>query len=350
MGEAVQYEDTLSDNKSVGSTDQFISIKVRRALPDFLQSVRLKYVLRGVYHAVAKHVAPLLIIPLVMLTSVEINRLGHGKTLEILWDQLQYNLFSVLVCTGGFVFALTLYWISRPRRVYLVDFACYHPDEAYSVSKQGLLNHAAALNRYTPESLEFQKKILERSGMGDHTYVAKVCMSLPCNPTIRAAREEAEDVMFGSVDELLAKTGVKPNQIRVLVVNCSLFNPTPSLSAMIVNRYKMRGDIKSVSLGGMGCSAGLIAVDLAKDLLQVHRDSYALVCSQEVLAKSPYFGNDRPKLVTNCLFRMGGAAILLSNKRSDSWRAKYELLYTVRTHKGADDKSFQCVFEVIITT
>ncbi|KAJ4954147.1 hypothetical protein NE237_030979 [Protea cynaroides] len=28
-----------------------------------------------------------------------------------------------------------------------------------------------------------------------------------------------------------------------------------------------------------------------------------------------YFGNDRSMLVSNCLFRMGGAAILLSNKR-----------------------------------
>jgi len=158
-----------------------------------------------------------------------------------------------------------------------------------------------------------------------------------------AARAEAREVMFGAVDELLAKTGVRPKDIGVLVVNCSLFNPTPSLSAMVVNHYKLRGNIVSYNLGGMGCSAGLLSVDLAKDLLQTHPGSYALVISTENITLNWYSGNDRSKLVSNCLFRMGGAAVLLSNRRADRRRAKYELVHTVRTHKGADDRCFGCV-------
>ncbi|KAE8670388.1 hypothetical protein F3Y22_tig00112159pilonHSYRG00387 [Hibiscus syriacus] len=42
---------------------------------------------------------------------------------------------------------------------------------------------------------------------------------------------------------------------------------------------------------------------------------------------------------------MGGAAILLSNKLSDRRRSKYQLIHTVRTHKGADDKCYNCVFQ-----
>jgi 3-ketoacyl-CoA synthase len=83
------------------------------------------------------------------------------------------------------------------------------------------------------------------------------------------ARREAEAVMFGAIDSLLAKTGVRARDIGVVVVNCSLFNPTPSLSAMVVNHYKLRGNVASYNLGGMGCSAGLISIDLAKQLLQV---------------------------------------------------------------------------------
>lgn len=45
------------------------------------------------------------------------------------------------------------------------------------------------------------------------------------------ARTEAEMVMFGAVRDALRKTGLTPDQIGVLVVNCSLFNPTPSLAA-----------------------------------------------------------------------------------------------------------------------
>ncbi|KAL4338340.1 hypothetical protein HN51_048503 [Arachis hypogaea] len=66
------------------------------------------------------------------------------------------------------------------------------------------------------------------------------------------ARKEVEDVMFGAIDDLLAKTSINPKDIEILIVNCSLFNPTPSLSANIVNHYKFRGNIKSFNLGGMG--------------------------------------------------------------------------------------------------
>lgn len=58
-------------------------------------------------------------------------------------------------------------------------------------------------------------------------------------------------------------------QVDILVVNCSIFCPTPSLSAMIVNRFKMRPDVITYNLGGMGCSAGLIAISLVRELLQV---------------------------------------------------------------------------------
>ncbi|GFP86063.1 3-ketoacyl-coa synthase 17 [Phtheirospermum japonicum] len=95
----------------------------------------------------------------------------------------------------------------------------------------------------------------------------------------------------------------------------------------------------------MGCSAGLISIDLAKQLLQVQPNSYALVVSMENITLNWYFGNNRSMLVSNCIFRMGGAAILLSNKPTDRKRAKYQLIHTVRTHKGADDRSYSCVFQ-----
>ncbi|KAI9123304.1 hypothetical protein K1719_006193 [Acacia pycnantha] len=95
----------------------------------------------------------------------------------------------------------------------------------------------------------------------------------------------------------------------------------------------------------MGCSAGPISIDLAKQLLQVNPNSYALVVSTENITLNWYTGNNNSMLVTNCLFRMGGAAILLSNNSSDRRRSKYQLLHTVRTHKGADDESYSCVFQ-----
>ncbi|KAH9319203.1 hypothetical protein KI387_020972 [Taxus chinensis] len=314
-----------------------------RRLPDFLQSVNLKYVKLG-YHYLITHLLTLLLIPMMVGILVEVGRMNPQDIWQ-LWVHLQFNLVSVLVCSAVLVFGCTVYVMSRPRPVYLVDYSCYKPPEALKVDYKHFMEHSKLSGNFDESALEFQRKILERSGLGENTYVPSAMHCLPPQPSMAAAREEAEQVMYGALDNLFQKTGLKPKDIGILVVNCSLFNPTPSLSAMIVNKYKLRGNVRSFNLGGMGCSAGVIAIDLAKDMLQVHGGTYAVVVSTENITQNWYFGNKKSMLIPNCLFRVGGSAVLLSNKRSDRWRAKYKLVHVVRTHKGADDKAFYCVYQ-----
>jgi 3-ketoacyl-CoA synthase len=165
----------------------------------------------------------------------------------------------------------TAYLMRRPRAVYLLDFACYKPGAEHVVTRERFMRQSEAAGVFTPDNLAFQRKILERSGLGQGTFFPSAVLNSPPNPCMAEARAEAEAVMFGAIDQVLAKTGVRARDIGVVVVNCSLFNPTPSLSAMIVNHYKLRGNVASYNLGGMGCSAGLISIDLAKQLLQVNR-------------------------------------------------------------------------------
>lgn len=94
----------------------------------------------------------------------------------------------------------------------------------------------------------------------------------------------------------------------------------------------------------MGCSAGIISIDLAKDLLKIHNNSYALVVSTENITLNWYKGREKSMLIANTLFRVGGAAMILTNRPSKE--NCLELLHTVRTHKGNDDKSFQSVMQV----
>lgn len=58
-------------------------------------------------------------------------------------------------------------------------------------------------------------------------------------------------------------------QIDGVICHCTAFNPVPSMSAAVVNHFKMRYDILSYNLAGMGCAASIIAVDLAKELIWV---------------------------------------------------------------------------------
>ncbi|KAM7488338.1 hypothetical protein LguiB_025822 [Lonicera macranthoides] len=330
-----------TNNPQLGSAS--IHPPRNKTLPNFLLSVRLKYVKLG-YHYLITHAMYLLLVPLLGVVSVNISTVS-AEDLGQLWDHLKFNLFTVVLCSALIVFMATLYFMRRPKKVYLVNFACFKPQPDVMCPRELFMERSTIAGTFNEENLAFQKKILERSGLGQKTYFPEALLRIPPNPCMAEARKEAEMVMFGAIDELLEKTGVKAKDIGILVVNCSLFNPTPSLSAMVVNHYKLRGNILSYNLGGMGCSAGLISIDLAKQLLQVQPNSYALVVSMENITLNWYVGNNRSMLVSNCLFRMGGAAILLSNRSSDRRRSKYQLIHTVRTHKGADDKCYGCVFQ-----
>ncbi|KDP28427.1 hypothetical protein JCGZ_14198 [Jatropha curcas] len=326
-------------------------IKIRQRLPDFLQSVKLKYVRLGYGYSCnpATILMFLTIIPLSIATLVQITGLELDLLYE-LWTKRSVQLHEIDVATRLVGFALLLvllgvYLGKRSRPVYLLDFACYKPEDERKLSVESFIKMTEDCGSFEAETIQFQKRISLRSGLGDETYFPKGITSRPPNLCMEEARNEAESVMFGALDSLFGKTGIKPKDIDILIVNCSLFNPTPSLSSMIVNHYKLRTDIKSYNLGGMGCSAGLISINLAKDLLKANPNSYAVVVSTENITLNWYFGQDRSMLLPNCIFRMGGAAVLLSNKAKDRGRSKYELVHTVRTHKGADDKHYQCVYQ-----
>jgi 3-ketoacyl-CoA synthase len=92
---------------------------------------------------------------------------------------------------------------------------------------------------------------------------------------------------------------------------------------------------------GMGCSAGVIAVGLAQRLLAGEPNSRALVVSTENITLNWYSGNERSMLIPNTLFRMGGAGVLLTNRPSDRWQAKYALQHIVRVHLGSDEAAYR---------
>ena len=214
---------------------------------------------------------------------------------------------------------------------------------------------------YTEESLAFMANLLAKSGTGDRTHwppgttrlIKGDTVSLPTSSvlpifppgasdatkpdiSIAAARAVAEEVLCNCFQQVLDRTGYRPRDVGILIVNCSLFAPTPSLAAIVAHRFSLKTTCRTYNLGGMGCSASIIAIDLAKELLQNNSNTIAVVLSTEEITQSMYLGNERALLVQNTLFRVGGAGILLSNKPTDGFRAKYKLLHTVRTQDNSE--------------
>ncbi|XP_051203844.1 3-ketoacyl-CoA synthase 6-like [Lolium perenne] len=243
------------------------------------------------------------------------------------------------------VAAAIVYLKLRPRAVYLVDYAGFRTPHTCRIPFASFLEHAKQHPALNERSVRFMTRLLERSGLGEDTCLPPAHHYVGTHEycTLDAARAEFELVAFSAIDDLLAKTGVAPEAIGILIVNCSLFCPVPSLVDMIVNRYKLRGDVRSMQLSGMGCSAGLIAVGLARNLLQVApHGAHALVVSTETITPNYYLGTERAMLLPNCLFRIGGAAALLSTSPA---KARFRLKHVVRTLTGAQDNSYRCVYQ-----
>ena len=245
--------------------------------------------------------------------------------------------------------ALFIWYVNhREKPIYLLDFSCFEPPDDWRLSPDELLKIMRFQNVFTEESIEFLGKLLERSGCGPKTAwppsIIRCLKNLPADRSVEGARKESEIVIYDCVENVLKKTKLSPKDIDILIINCSLFSPTPSLCSMVINKFGMRSDICSYNLSGMGCSAGIISIDLAKNLMASRPNCTALIVSTENLTQNLYLGNEKAFLLQNTLFRCGGAAIVLSNKWLDGHKSNFKLLVSVRTQYVTDD-SFGCVYE-----
>ncbi|KAK9734874.1 hypothetical protein RND81_04G168900 [Saponaria officinalis] len=257
-------------------------------------------------------------------------------------------LLLVILWSCLYLFYRFVRWfmVHRHQDCYLLGYECFKPSDDRMVSTQFcgdilVRNKNLGLNEY-----KFLLKAIVNSGIGEHTYGPRnVLLGREEFPTLDDTHSEMDEFFQDSVHNLLSKLGVSPAEIDVLVVNVSMFASVPSLCSKIVNHYKMRDDVKVFNLTGMGCSASLISVNIAQSVFMHHRDRYALIVTSESLSPNWYSGNDRSMILSNCLFRSGGCAFLLTNKWAQRKRAMLKLKYLVRTHHGARDESYGCCLQ-----
>lgn len=236
-------------------------------------------------------------------------------------------------------------WVDekRDKECYILDYQCYKPTDDRMVSTEFAGQVIKRTKNLGLNEYKFLLKAIVSSGIGEQTYSPRIMFAgREDNPTLQDGIDEMEEFFEDSIAKILDRSGISPKEIDILVVNISMIAIMPSLSSRIINRYKMRKDIKVFNLTGMGCSASLISVDIVRSVFKTNKNMNAMVVTSESLSPNWYSGNDRSMILANCLFRSGGAVILLSNKRSLERNALFKLKCLVRTHHGARDDSYGC--------
>ncbi|KAL6131143.1 hypothetical protein ACLB2K_069521 [Fragaria x ananassa] len=115
-----------------------------------------------------RHLTYLLIAPLLWSVLVPLIRLDIARLISDVWTNHEAQLQSIdtatkLAISGVVLLFIALYWSKRSRRVYLVNFSSYKPDEEQKVTVERLLQIKEATGWFEPDALEFQRKIISRS-------------------------------------------------------------------------------------------------------------------------------------------------------------------------------------------
>uniref|UniRef100_A0A7N1A1K7 3-ketoacyl-CoA synthase n=1 Tax=Kalanchoe fedtschenkoi TaxID=63787 RepID=A0A7N1A1K7_KALFE len=233
------------------------------------------------------------------------------------------------------------------RHCYMLTYKCFKASEDRRLDTETCARIILRNKNLGLEEYRFLLQTIASSGIGQYTYAPKnVLNGNEEHPALADAVAEMEEIIFSTLDQVFEASGFGPTDIDILVVNVSLMASMPSLTARIINRYKMREDVKVYNLAGMGCSASLVAIDLVQHLFKCYKNALAVVVSTESLGPYWYCGKERSMMLSNCLFRAGGCSMLFTNKSSLRDRAIMKLNCLVRTHIGANDEAYNCCIQL----
>ncbi|KAH9302383.1 hypothetical protein KI387_013966, partial [Taxus chinensis] len=169
------------------------------------------------YHYLIRNALYFFVVPLLLvLFSAEVGTLRRNN-LWSSWEKPTFDVVSLLSVSGLVGCIACVYYICSPRAIYLVEFSCYKPSDEFRVTRDYFMSHSRDSGLFDDNNLEFQRKILERSGIGEHSYFPGAILASPPRLTMKEARAEAEMVMFGALDELFEKSRVRPKDIGILV-------------------------------------------------------------------------------------------------------------------------------------
>ncbi|CDP17293.1 unnamed protein product [Coffea canephora] len=230
---------------------------------------------------------------------------------------------------------------------YMLGYECYKATEDRRLDTELCASIVFRNKNLGLEEYRFLLRTIVKAGIGENSYAPEnVIRGKEERPELIDSLTEMDQIFFETLDNLFAKTRISPQEIDILVVNVSLLSCVPSLTARVINRYKMKSNVKAFNLSGMGCSASLVAIDLVQQLFKTYNNAFAIVVSTESLSANWYCGNEKSMILSNCLFRSGGCSMLFTNNKALKHRAILKLKCMVRTHYGSNDEAYDCCIQM----
>lgn len=124
--------------------------------------------------------------------------------------------------------------------------------------------------------------------------------------------EKSIDLAEEALVKALAKAGLEPQDLDIIITVCCTAFMIPSVDAYLINRLRMKQDIIRLPVTEMGCAAGLSGLIYAQNLLRANPGKRAAVIAVES-PTSNFQLNDysMTNMVCAAIFGDGAAAAIL---------------------------------------
>ncbi|MBX3187699.1 MAG: type III polyketide synthase [Labilithrix sp.] len=119
-----------------------------------------------------------------------------------------------------------------------------------------------------------------------------------------------------AIDRALERAKLHPEDVDAIVFTTVTGVAAPTIDARIMNRLRLRRDVRRLPLFGLGCVGGAAGLARVTDYLRGHPDHVALLLSVELCSLTLQDDLSIPNLIASGLFGDGAAcAVLVGSER-----------------------------------
>ena len=129
--------------------------------------------------------------------------------------------------------------------------------------------------------------------------------------------EVAQELGIRAIDTALERAGMSRDDLNALFVVSITGIASPSLDARLINRMRLRPDIKRTPIFGVGCAGGAVGLSRAADYTLAYPDHTAALLCVEICSLTMQRDDMSTKnLIAAGLFGDGAAAVVVRGSKS----------------------------------